>query len=77
VLAVGIVGAIVARFRPDGMSRALLAMAVAQGLVAVIALIAEKHQAPMSSVFEIVGVNAFFMALFVGSASLFKRAARR
>ena len=40
VLAVGIVGAIIARFQPDGMARALVATALAQMVVAVIALIA-------------------------------------
>ena len=38
VLAVGIIGAIIARFRPHGMARALFATALAQALVAVIAL---------------------------------------
>jgi hypothetical protein len=74
VLAVGIIGAVIARFRPDGMARALLATALAQGLVAVIALVAGKHQAPISSVFEIVGLNGFFIALFIGSALLFRHA---
>ena len=76
VLAVGIVGAVIARFRPLGMARALLATAIAQALVAVIALIAGKHQAPISSVFEILGLNGFFVALFIGSAWLFRHAAR-
>ena len=44
VLAVGIIGAIIARFRPEGMARALLAMALVQALVAAIALIAGKHE---------------------------------
>ena len=39
VLGVGVVGATVARFRPHGMARALLATALAQALVAVISLI--------------------------------------
>jgi hypothetical protein len=77
VLAVGIIGAIIARFQPQGMARALLAMALAQALVAVIALIAGKHQAPISSVFEILGLNGFFVALFIGSAWLFRHAARK
>jgi hypothetical protein len=72
VLAIGIVGAIVARFRPAGMARALLGMALAQALVAVIALIAGKHQDPVSSVSEILGVNGLFVALFLGSAWLFR-----
>jgi hypothetical protein len=75
VLAVGIIGAVIARFRPGGMARALLAMALATALVAVIALIARKHEAPISSVWEILGLNGFFVALFVASAWLFRRAA--
>jgi hypothetical protein len=39
VLAVGLIGAIIACFRPHGMARALFATALAQALVAVIALI--------------------------------------
>jgi hypothetical protein len=77
VLAVGIIGAVIARFRPQGMARALLATALAQALVAAIALIAGKHQAPISSVFEIVGLNGFFFALFIASAWLFRRADRQ
>jgi hypothetical protein len=76
VLAVGVVGAFVARFRPHGMSRALLATAAAQALVAVIALIAGKHHDPVTSVAEILALNAFFCALFIGSAWLFRHAAR-
>ena len=77
VLAVGIIGAIIARFQPEGMARALLAMALVQALVAVIALIAGKHQAPISSVSEILGLNGLFVALFIGSAWLFRHAARK
>ena len=76
VLAVGIIGAIIARFQPHGMSYALLAMALAQALVAVIALIAGKHLNPVTSVFELLGLNGMFIVLFLGSAWLFRRAAR-
>ena len=76
VLAIGIIGAVIARFRPHGMARALFATALAQTSVAVIALIAGMHQYPGSSVSEIVRVNGFFVALFLGSAWLFRKAAR-
>ena len=75
VLAVGIAGAVVARFRPAGMARALLATAVAQALVAGIALAAGLGR-PWSGALEIVLLNGFFVALFVGSALLFRKAAR-
>jgi len=75
VLAVGVIGAIIARLRPRGMARALFATALAQALVAVIALILGMHQAPYSSVGEILGLNGFFVALFLGSAWLFRKAA--
>jgi len=70
VLVVGIIGAIIARFRPLGMARALFATALAQALVAVIAMIAWKQY------FEISILNGFFIALWIGSALLFRKAAR-
>ena len=66
-----------ARFRPAGMARAALATALAQALVAVVALIARKAQSPVSSVPEIVGLNGLFVALFIASAGLFRHAASR
>ncbi|MEX0750388.1 MAG: hypothetical protein WD359_06220 [Dehalococcoidia bacterium] len=74
VLAVGIIGALIARFQPHGMARVLFATAIAQALVAAIALMAGMHQDPGSSVSEILNVNGFFVALWVGSALLFLRA---
>ena len=75
VLAVEIIGAIIARLQPHGMARALFATAFAQALVAVIALIAGLGL-PWSGPAEILGLNGFFIALFAGSAWLFRRAAR-
>ena len=75
VLAVGIIGAIVARFRTHGMARALFATALAQALVAVIVLIFGLGP-PWSPPVEILGLNGFFVALFVGSALLFRYAGR-
>ena len=74
VLAVGIIGALIARFRPRGMARALFAAALAQTSVAVIALIAGLGY-PWSGQLELSVLNGFFVALFVGSAWLFRRAA--
>jgi len=76
VLAVGIIGAVIARFQPHGMARALFSTAFAQALVTVIALLAGKHQSSVSSVPEILILNGFFIALFLGSARLFGNAAR-
>jgi len=76
VLAVGIVGAIIALFRPHGMARALFATALAQALVAVIALIFGLGSGSPPGVLGILMLNGFFVALFAGSALLFRRAAR-
>jgi len=48
VLTVGLIGAVIARFQPIGMARTLFAMALAQTLVMVIALIVGKHQTGVS-----------------------------
>jgi hypothetical protein len=76
VLAVGLIGAVIARLQPQGMARAMFAMALSQGAVAALALAAGKHHDPVTSVLEIAGLNGIFAALFVGSALLFRRAAR-
>jgi len=76
VLAVGVTGAIIVRFQPMGMARAMIATALAQTLVTVIALIIGKQDAPYMSVFEIVSLNGFFVTLFLGSARLFQKSAR-
>jgi hypothetical protein len=75
VLAVGLVGAIIARFQPGGMARALCATALAQASVAAIAVIA-RLGLPWSGPAELLALNGFFIALFAGSAWLFRRAAR-
>jgi CHASE2 domain-containing sensor protein len=75
VLAVAIVGGFIMRFRPHGMARTSFATAFAQALVAVIALIAGLGY-PVSPPLEILALNGFFVALFVGSALLFRHAAR-
>lgn len=67
VLVMGI-GAIIVRFRPDGMARVLFATALAQILAAVIAVLA------WGQYFEIFILNGFFIALWLGSAMLFRRA---
>jgi hypothetical protein len=69
VLAVGIIGAFIARLRPHGMARTLFATALAQMLVPVIALLIWKPS--MEDPPGIVGViilNAFFAALLIVSA---------
>src|SRR5215210_5728734 len=72
VLAVGIVGAIIARFRPYGMTCALFTTALAQALVAVITGLGSPWSGPV----ELLALNGFFVALFGGTALLFRYAAR-
>jgi drug/metabolite transporter (DMT)-like permease len=68
-LGVGIIGA-------DGdPARALFATALAQALVAAIALILGLGL-PWSPPVELLALNGFFVALFVGSALLFRHAGR-
>jgi hypothetical protein len=75
---VGLIGAAMARFQPDGMARALFLTALAQALVLAIALIVRNPQVTSwtSAVLRGFGLNAFFAMLFVGSALLFRTAAR-
>jgi hypothetical protein len=76
VLIVGLLGAILARLRPDGMARTLLAMALAQLLVPVIALIVRRHDFS-PGVAQVFVLNAVFSLLFIGAALLFRHAGRQ
>ncbi len=67
VLAVALVGAAMARLRPAGMARALAATAVAQALIAGIAL---------TLGYFTLAPDGFFVALWLLSAWLFRQAAR-
>lgn len=75
VLAIGILGALAARFQALGMARTFFAMAVAQLLVPVIALFIWKVE-PVIPVARVFGANAFFAFLFTATALLFRNAAQ-
>ena len=79
---VGVIGAAVARLRPNGMARALFITALAQVMVlaaAVIILITRNPEVASWTPPEWRGFggNAFFGILFAGSAMLFRKAGRR
>lgn len=76
VLAVGGIGAIMARFQPDGMARALFATAIAQVLVAVIALLGGLGSEGPIWPMDILILTGFFVALWLASAQLFRHATR-
>jgi hypothetical protein len=87
VLAVGFVGALIARFQPRGMALALFATAVAQMSVPVIALVIWKarwenllidpnspHPPFHPGIAPVFGLNAVFAMLWVVSGLLFRHA---
>ena len=69
VLAVGFLGALIARFRPLGMCRALVATAIAQAIVGLIAAMAGWG-------LEAAVMAVLFGAMWLASAALFLTAAR-
>jgi len=76
VVGIGVVGALLARFQAPGMAGVLTAMALAVATITALALILGKQQSPVSSIGEILMVNALFVALFAVAAWLFRIAAR-
>ena len=77
VISVAIIGAIIARFRASGMARAMYVTAAAQAAVAAIAIFARLGpEAPKWPV-DVLVLTAFFVALWVLSGRLFRKAARR
>ena len=76
VLAVGIIGAVIGRFRPDGMARALFATALAQVLVGIIAVASGWGSDGENWPQAVVVLTGFFAALWFGSAWLFRSSGR-
>lgn len=90
VLAVGGVGALIARAQPRGMALALFATAIAQMLAPMIALAIWKagwqgpflnHNSPHPpfhpGIVPVFGLNAIFALLWAAAGLLFRRAAQR
>ena len=71
VLLVAIVGAIAARFRAHGMTRAMTATAVAQAIVGAIAIVGRLDVPVM-----LLGITVMYVVLWMVSAVLFGKAAR-
>jgi hypothetical protein len=76
VLAVGFLGAIIARLKPREMSYVLFATAAAQLLVPVIALLIWKPEFT-PDVVKVFVLNAGFATLWAGSALLFRQAGEK
>lgn len=76
VLGVGIVGALIVGFQPDGMARALAGTALAQALVGAIAVILGLGSTGANWPRAILVLTGFFVALWLISAWLFWKAAR-
>jgi len=75
VLVVGVIGAVIARLKPQGMSLALFATALAQFMVPLIAMFIWRPDFS-PGVVAVLGLNFFFVLAFAGSAVLFRQAAR-
>ena len=78
---VGLIGAAVARLRPNGMARALFVTALAQALVLAVAVTFLMTRNPQVTTWTPpewrgFGGNAFLAMLFGGSALLFRKAGR-
>jgi hypothetical protein len=72
VLAIGFIGALIARFQPRGLAHALFTMALVQAVVGAIALKLPNTASPA----QIVLLHGMLVAMFAGAALLFRHAAR-
>ena len=75
VLAVGLIGAAIARFRPGGLARAMAATAVAQAMVLAIAPISGAGSTALVWSPDVLVLTGFFAAMWLLSAWLFRKAA--
>lgn len=73
MIAIGIIGAFIVRFRSSGMSLVAFTMAGVQILIPIVALIVWSSDFE-PGVIQVFAINLFFALMFVVSALLFKRA---
>lgn len=72
---IGVIGALVARFRSRGLSRTLFVLALVQILIPMIAFTVWRPQALiLIDVLRVMALNGFFAVLFLISGFLFRRA---
>lgn len=76
VLAAALAGAILARFRPAGMAKAMAAAALVQAVVPAVALAVLPEAKHVVWAPDVPVLTFFFAALWLGSAWLFRQAAR-
>lgn len=76
VVAVVLVGSSLARFKAQGMERAMYGTIAAIVVLAAVALLTGMQDLPGSSVNEIVAVNGFFALLYLVAGLLFRHAAQ-
>ena len=74
VVAVAVVGALAARFRPAGLARAMAAAALAQLMVAAVTFVLDLGYPPTPRA-SLLLFSAILIACWAGSATLFRRAA--
>lgn len=75
VLGVGVVGAVIAQFKPKGMSLALLATAITELIIVIIAY-TEGNGSTFKDFLELITVNGFFIALWIISSTLYLQSAK-
>lgn len=72
VVLIGIIGTILSRKKPMGMALTLFTMALAQSVIAIIAILL-KAGMPWSPPAELLGLNGIFIVLFTTAGLLFRR----
>ena len=77
VLAVGVIGSMVARFHPRGMARAMLVTAMAQAAVAAVAVSADLGATGPAWPGDVLVLTAFFVLMWLLSAWLFRKSIPR
>lgn len=77
VIAIGMIGSVIARFRPRGLSLTMFAMASATALIAagiIIFAVFQNIEFTFPDVMRLLAIHVFFITLFVISALLFRQA---
>lgn len=76
VILIALIGSVIALFRPEGMARAMVAAAIAQVAVPIIALVNGTGATDPNTPWDFLFLSGFFAAMWILAAGLFRKAAR-
>ncbi|HLO91985.1 MAG TPA: hypothetical protein VK172_12550 [Lentimicrobium sp.] len=72
ILVIGMIGAIVSKFKPNGLANTLFIVATLNSMLCIFAVLMDKRAVGEDSTWQIIAFNCFFIVMWIASGLLIK-----